>query len=1115
MRRNLLAVISLLVLGLLLGTAPAAALEHILGFDDLAVGTRFRPWSQPYSSLGITINGDGYPTVIDPTVSPCSPPHALYHDASFGSEFGSSDEDLTMEFDFTSDHVIVYVGLEQSAPYTVTATLRGYRDGGALLIPGAVDSVTMGPGTAGILNPLVIHSDDGAIDSIVVSYGMAMESELIDCVHINVWEGPPPPPPDDLIPPSVVITAPADLSSTSYTVVNVSGYVDEDVGLTSLVVSSPIDSVSIDISGQRAPRYIFGQPINVPAGSSTIRVTAEDGGGNVDYEEITINCSPLPPPPSPTPSTLNIRASGMEVTQAIQGWDMIGPTPDPKDQQTNMVTGKKTLVRVYGVAEGTAMDISGVGCMLRAYRLPGVLELPGSPIFSNRVMLRPGEDYLIQRTMGGKSFNFILPDDWTTPGTIRLEATVNHFNGVPEETGAYDYYNSTILDVQFHDTEDLCIRVYRLFERGGSSPTIAECDRNMALMRLMYPVNPERFSTSGYSTDEHGDYDLSNDDDLAAYLHTFSYANGWQYGVARALWCDNVADLGLTHHTDTHRGITHGDFPVSISVASDAYNHRNRTAHEIGHAMGLGHILGGDWCDVPAGPYEPYPIYTDQYGMDFPITTLFGSPPTPSIGDWGAMIRDDNTFFLRDPGFTGDMMSYCDPDTWISGYTWNWLFGHFHPAASSADGAAPEAAPQMVAPLGPLPYFHIGARIMFGQGMAWLKPVWTVQHEAGTYDYVGEGEYSLSLEDGNGNLLFRRDFDPTPLPNLESYALVFEILPGIAQTEIVRLSSAHLAQDVVISAGIHPPDVKVIMPNGGELWNATGYQEIQWSAKDEDGDPLTYAVMFSNDKGLTWDVIGSELTATGMAVPLDNLSGGGSCLVRVLASDGIHQGEDVSDGLFSKGGQPPHVSILVPDAVTTVPYGEPVILEGLAWDREDGTIPEADIRWESNLDGPLGTGQVIGALGLQPGMHEINFKATDSDNMTGADSASLYIAPRPIVNIKANNSDGPVTLSRSNTLNLSFSLDNGGVTELADWWLFAQLPNGKKYYYTSGGWKPTEQPARQSPLVAVPSYNLAPVSLSTLPLGKYVIYCGTDLNPDGKTSWEIFYYDSVTLELQP
>ena len=54
--------------------------------------------------------------------------------------------------------------------------------------------------------------------------------------------------------------------------------------------------------------------------------------------------------------------------------------------------------------------------------------------------------------------------------------------------------------------------------------------------------------------------------------------------------------------------------------------------------------------------------------------------------------------------------------------------------------------------------------------------------------------------------------------------------------------------------------------------------------------------------------------------------------------------------------------------------------------------------------------------------------------------------PIPIPDIKVNGSDGPITLDQNDTLTITVSLNNNGITDNADWWLAADTPFGLYFY---------------------------------------------------------------------
>ena len=114
----------------------------------------------------------------------------------------------------------------------------------------------------------------------------------------------------------------------------------------------------------------------------------------------------------------------------------------------------------------------------------------------------------------------------------------------------------------------------------------------------------------------------------------------------------------------------------------------------------------------------------------------------------------------------------------------------------------------------------------------------------------------------------------------------------------------------------------------------------------------------------------------------------------------------------------------------------------------------------------------------------------------------------PIPDVKANNSDGPITLYQNDTLTITVSLNNNGITDNADWWLAADTPFGL-YFYTFSGWVPYTEPAYQHALFYLPTYEVFSTSISWLQEGTYTFYFGVDMVMDGIITWDSLYYDTV------
>ena len=484
--------------------------EYTIDFDDVRENYRFGPSSQAYQNLdpveghGVTIQGPGTLRVVVPDVSAFSSPHALRNEP--GTEFGSENEDVEILLNgFEAQNVRVVVGLERDSPLPVTAWLEAWR-GGTLL---GDDHVNLGATHTSVSRILEVEAPDGtAINRVVISYGFtstssrrdAGASELLDSLRLLLPEAPVPPP-VDTTPPVVHIDRPAGGDTISNP--TVIGYVVEDMGPLQVTVSTPVRT---DVRAYvESPRFVDGQTryyyfldnVNLTEGVNRIRVRAVDGAGLEDTAEVTVtfDAPTYYPPPPEWPAGLDFRASGMEVTQAIQGWDMIGPTDAHLDHQVPLVAGKKTLVRVYGTVSGIDSPVPDVGCRLMAHTDATLTtQLAGSPIYaSDRATLIPGETYLEQRLDPDKTFNFILPSDWTQPGTIYLRATVNHFAGIPEAD--FDVFNDTdVYEVRFNDTNSFCVSVYPIRSRNETgadvTPTWSECLENISRMRQLYPVSP-------------------------------------------------------------------------------------------------------------------------------------------------------------------------------------------------------------------------------------------------------------------------------------------------------------------------------------------------------------------------------------------------------------------------------------------------------------------------------------------------------------------------------------------------------------------------------------------------------------------------------------------------
>jgi len=120
-----------------------------------------------------------------------------------------------------------------------------------------------------------------------------------------------------------------------------------------------------------------------------------------------------------------------------------------------------------------------------------------------------------------------------------------------------------------------------------------------------------------------------------------------------------------------------------------------------------------------------------------------------------------------------------------------------------------------------------------------------------------------------------------------------------------------------------------------------------------------------------------------------------------------------------------------------------------------------------------------------------------------------------VIDIKANTSDGPVTIAPGDPLSVKINLNSGDLLgENADWWVLAQLPSGGWFHYNlSLGWQPGLSFVHQGALFDVSSLEV--LNLSNLAIGTYTFYFAVDMVMDGFLTMSDIYYDSVEVNIAP
>jgi hypothetical protein len=667
--------------------------------------------------------------------------------------------------------------------------------------------------------------------------------------------------------------------------------------------------------------------------------------------------------------------SHIEVTQATQD----------ENNSVPLIADKPTFVRVYVDCGEGCTSLPNVTGVLRGYGPSG--ELEGSPLQPvNRSITARHEDWRIQRGDLKKTLNFILPWWWCT-GTVTLTAEVN--GATHSET--ITFRSARVLDIIYvpinyrgqspvpYRIQDGAWWAYRVYPTGRMT-YIPGTTLNWNLCLERSPQCPRYRNATRLLNELTTRYRLVGD-------YVYGWLPEWTYGGGRAdpEWYGGAGRAAFGDDNPTEG--------------------RRIFAHEIAHLMGRRHTNTQDNVNHPEDcvlqdPGEcngdPDCIAVVDTDSDWVREDgLPGPPPFPDsrIQDYGL---DGSDWQVKEPDETYDYMSYCGDLSFGNVWTSPWTYEHIYSETLSTQATALALQPLST----PQPYF-IASGLVYTDDTATLDPIWVITTTVTPKNPPEGTQYCLEAQDASGVALVSRCFDlkfvnyeTGEATNVDGFNLMLPYPSNVARIVLKKETREIAVQPVSANA----PIVTVLSPNGGESWSTTGTYTITWSASDADGDSLTYSVLYSPD-GSKWVPVGSIITQTQLAVNAEELAGSTNALIRVMASDGVNTSSDESDGVFTVGRKPPSAYILSPESGITIQPNTPLLLQGYAYDLEDGVLEEGALQWLSNIDGALGSGSYVLVI-LSSGQHIITFTAQDSDGNFGEAQISVYVGHKiylPIV----------------------------------------------------------------------------------------------------------------------
>jgi hypothetical protein len=728
----------------------------------------------------------------------------------------------------------------------------------------------------------------------------------------------------------------------------------------------------------------------------------------------------------------NLRIEGLEVTQAIQNDANVIP----------LVRGKRTVVRLFASSDGDSVP----GVQARLYRVNGagtIVSPPLLPINLERAALFLRVQSAPDRSNINDSFTFFLPPDWVSGSTLRIRAELNPFRFPPEPTYADNAVTTATFDLDESRRLETHFVLFE-YDSGGrrARPRFREDYlQTVSWVRRTYPLASSPGGpgdeSGGFRTDARRIFDealggnvdgtdrdpdcqrrINLEEDEDGYLDDPSLCAAW-YVVCPTLATIRAAeelpnevfqvgmvpdDGGFPRGWACGRGVATPSGPTGTGTFSwdtdgsyaDWYG-----GHEIGHSQGRGHPSSGNACGHSASD-DDYPWADAKIGGEgfrgFDVGgSNAGIQPRVYSNDWH------------------DMMSYCGtPGQWISDYTYVGIkdFSTRSTSRETLRGGALVQLSGLIVPAG----HEADVREL----RLWTLPGFTPEGPV-------PGDYRVRFLNASGSELAAYDFTPEEGEG-SSALLINEFLPyapGTVEVQVTHPASGTLGWSYVVSD--NAPTVGNVQLSDPTT-PVTGSRLLQWSASDDDGDALTYDVLYSANDGQDWRAITLGLESTQVDIDSDELAGSTAGRFRVIANDGFHQGEGVSPA-YNVANKAPQITLQNPAAGQSFVFGQQVYFSADVSDLQDGDV--ADIQWRDQTNFVLGSGTEFSQNDLIIGQNVITISATNSAGLTEEFTFIIFVndnlaAPGPTLTVGPDQAGWHVADDETALQTATVSISNSG-----------------------------------------------------------------------------------------
>jgi len=425
--------------------------------------------------------------------------------------------------------------------------------------------------------------------------------------------------------------------------------------------------------------------------------------------------------------------------------------------------------------------------------------------------------------------------------------------------------------------------------------------------------------------------------------------------------------------------------------------------HEVAHTRGRKHA---EYCGAEGGVSYPYP--TGRISPEF-------------VGDDAIYGFDIETKKIYSP-FWKDLMTYC-PKEWLSDFTYEGIYNFL--LQEQTNSANLQSIPQVEEEM----FLITALADLDGSGGSFHSV--SLELGASSTNEGAESDWSLVLQDSSGAVLESYPIEPHVPSDIEQQAnpqlLIDESVPWVEGTAVIQLRhNDQVLDERQISE--NAPTVAVNKP-------AIDAQSVtfSWIGVDADGDDLSYTLLYSADNGTSWQTLAVNLASSQLTMDQSDLPGGEGSRLRVIANDGVLNGQGTS-APFAVEPSPPQVSINSPLGNDAFYPAQTVTFEGSAYDNEDGLLADGALQWSSDRDGLLGSGVSLTTAELSTGAHQITLTGTDSDGQQSTANIAILvqnadIEPSPDLSVSPDSFDLELDLN-DEPLELSITTRNSSTAPL-------------------------------------------------------------------------------------